>query len=203
MVVYLCPKYADDITYVTTSLEKLEEIEKDTPPKLKSYNLQVNQSKTEKYQIPRPIQEQYLPELDINTNVLWSELDWIANIQPVTPENTSTNWKECKLLGTKLDTNADIKRRKILTLDAMKSLRHIFESHSISQDIKIRIFNAYTASIFLYNSETWTLTASHIKQIDSFHRRLMRTVLHVRWPRIITNEEGTATNNRREKTDPG
>ena len=80
---YLCPKYADDITYVTTSLDKLEEIEKDTPPKLKSYNLQVNQSKTEKYQIPRPIPEQYLPELDINTNqnVLWSELDWIANIQ--------------------------------------------------------------------------------------------------------------------------
>ena len=136
---YLCPKYADDITYVTTSLEKLEEIEKDTPPKLKSYNLQVNQSKTEKYQIPRPIPEQYLPGLDINTNknVLWSELDWIANIQPVTPENTSTNW------------------------------------------------NAYAASIFLYNSETWTQTESHIKQIDSFHRRLMRTVLHVRWPRII------------------
>ena len=25
---YLCPKYADDITYETTSLEKLEEIEK-------------------------------------------------------------------------------------------------------------------------------------------------------------------------------
>ena len=71
----------------------------------------------------------------------------------------------------------------------MKSLRHIFESHNISQDIKIRIFNAYAASIFLYNSETWTLTASHIKQIDSFHRRLMRTVLHVRWPRIITNED--------------
>ena len=38
---YLCPKYADDITYVTTSLEKLEEIEKDTRPKLKSYNIQV------------------------------------------------------------------------------------------------------------------------------------------------------------------
>ena len=83
---YLCPKYADDITYVTTSLEKLEEIEKDTPPKLKSYNLQVNQSKSEKYQIPRPIPEQYLPECTTSVhlivlNVLWSELDWIANMQ--------------------------------------------------------------------------------------------------------------------------
>ena len=80
---YLCPKYADDITYVTTSQEKLEETGKDTSPKLQSYNLQVNQSKTEKYQIPRPIPEHYLRELDINTNknMLWSELDWIANIQ--------------------------------------------------------------------------------------------------------------------------
>ena len=62
---YLCPKYVDDITYVTTSLEKSEEIERYTHPKLKYYNLQVNQSKTEKYQIPIPIPEQYLPELDI------------------------------------------------------------------------------------------------------------------------------------------
>ena len=146
---YLFPKYADDITYVTISLEKIVEIGRDTPPKLIFYNLQVNQSKTEKYEIPRYIPEQYLPELDINTNqnVLWSELDWIANIQHVTPENTTTNWKECELLGTKIDTNADTKRRKILTLDAMKSLRHIFELHNISQDIKIRIFNAYAASI--------------------------------------------------------
>ena len=84
-------------------------------------------------------------------------------------------------MRTKLDTNAGIKRRKILTLDAMKCMRHI------SQDIKISIFNAYAASIILYNSETWTLTASHIKQIDSFHRRLKQTVLH--GSRVITNED--------------
>ena len=127
-------------------------MERDTPPKLKSYNLQVNQSKTERYLIRRPIPEQYLPELDLNTNqnVLWSELDWIANIQHVTPENTSTNWNECKLLGPKLDTNADIKRRTILTLDAMKSLRHIFLSHNISVMISKLEFSTHTQPVSSY-----------------------------------------------------
>ncbi len=187
----LCPKYADDITYVTTSQAKLDEIERDTPPKLKSYNLQVNRSKTEKYQIPRPTPKPYMPELDItkNQSVLWSELDWVANTRLVTPENTSPNWKECKLLGTKLDTRADIKRRKILTSTTMKTLRHIFDSHIISQEIKIRTFNAYAASIFLYNSETWTLTEQLNKSVDSYQRRLLREVLNIRWPRIITNED--------------
>ena len=37
-------------------------------------------------------------------------------------------------------------------------------------------------------SELWTLTKTLENQIDSFQRRLLRKVIHVRWPRIITNE---------------
>ena len=44
-------------------------------------------------------------------------------------------------------------------------------------------------SIFLYNPELWTLTNTLEISIDSFHRRLLRKVIHVTWPRVITNEE--------------
>ena len=53
-VFYIAPKYADDITFVTTSKEMINKIKETIPPQLKKYNLMVNETKTEQYQIPRP-----------------------------------------------------------------------------------------------------------------------------------------------------
>ena len=48
----------------------------------------------------------------------------------------------------------------------------------------------YLSSIFLYNSELWTLTKTKEKNIDSFHRRILRTsCLNIRWPKKISNAE--------------
>ena len=41
-------------------------------------------------------------------------------------------WKKCKLLGSLLDTEKDINRRKILAMDAFKTLNNIFDSRKIS-----------------------------------------------------------------------
>ncbi len=128
-VFYMSPKYADDITFMTTSREKIQEIEALIPTKLEEYNLKVNPSKTERYQIPRPTPEP-LP-LDLTTvtddpgNIEWSALDWISNAKQTIPANTKPDWKKCKLLGSLLDTTADITRRKILTVNHMKQLRKL------------------------------------------------------------------------------
>ena len=53
----------------------------------------------------------------------------------------------------------------------------------------MRAFDAYISSIFLYNSELWTLTSSIEKQIDSFQRRLLRkNILNIKWPSVMNNE---------------
>ena len=96
-------------------------------------------------------------------------------------------WKKCKCLGTLIDTEEDLKRRKGLTMDAMKTFSKIFTSNRLSIKTKIRTFNAYVSSVYLYNSELWTLNKSLDEKIDSFHRRLLRKVLNVKWPRIIRN----------------
>ena len=65
-----------------------------------------------------------------------------------------------------------------------------FNKKKLSVKIKCRLFNTYVASIFLYNSEIWTLTESLEKQIDAFHRKLLRTaVLNIRWPKIMKSED--------------
>ena len=55
--------------------------------------------------------------------------------------------------------------------------------------MKIRTFNVYISSVFLYNSELWATNESLNKKIDSYHRRLLRYALNLKWPKKISNEE--------------
>ena len=96
-------------------------------------------------------------------------------------------WKKCKILGSYLDTNEDIKRRKQLTLNAMKNYQEIWRSKKINRNLKLRIFNSVITSIFLYNSELWTTTEAINKQLDSFQRRLLRSVINIKYPKKIKN----------------
>ena len=62
-------------------------------------------------------------------------------------------WKTCKVIGSLLDTEKDIKRRHGLAVSAYNKLEKAFKSRTLTQKTKIRMFNAYIGSIFLYNSE--------------------------------------------------
>ena len=62
------------------------------------------------------------------------------------------------MLGTYLDTETDIKKRKCKAIEAMRSFRDIFRSKRISGNIKLGVFQTYITSIFLYTSELWSLT---------------------------------------------
>ena len=141
-------QFADDISYASTSEEEISRIEKETSADLKSRNLLINKSKTEKYTITR---------------------------------NGNETWRKCKLVGSLLSTEEDIKRRKSLANHAYCAYKTVFQSKKISQHIKIRLFQALVGSIFLYNSETWGLTKSQEYEIDTFQRRLLRKLLSIRY----------------------
>ena len=66
-------------------------------------------------------------------------------------------WKKCKILGKLVGTEENINRRKVSVIGAYRTIQSIFRSKKISTRIKSRTFNAYVASVFLYNSELWTL----------------------------------------------
>ena len=99
------------------------------------------------------------------------------------------NWKHCKCLGTLLDTKTDIHRRKGLTINTINTLQNLFHSHKLTIKTKVGIFEAYVSSVFLYNSELWVLDKNLGNKIDSFHKRMLRKGLKIKWPIIMKNEE--------------
>ena len=90
-------------------------------------------------------------------------------------------WKQCKLLGTKIGTEDDIKSRKSKAWEPMKKYNNIFKSKRISLDIKLRTFNTYVEPIILYNSETWTMTSKLEKDLDTHQRKLLRIVINEKY----------------------
>ena len=99
-------------------------------------------------------------------------------------------WKNCRFLGSLLGTEEEIKRRKGLAIGCLKSKKKFFSSKRLTLKNKAKLFNTYVGSIFLFNSELWTLTARDEKKIDSFQRRLLRSsVLKCKWPKIIKNDD--------------
>ena len=99
------------------------------------------------------------------------------------------NWKKCKYLGTLLDTNCDIAKRKRLAVVSYNKFNHIFKNKNVSIKTKHRIFSAYVESIFLYNSEIWTLTKKLEEEIDVFQRSLLQKLLNIHWPVKISNNK--------------
>ena len=72
----------------------------------------------------------------------------------------------------------------------MKKLHQIYKSKHISIETKVRTFNIFAASIFLYNSELWTVTSKTANRIDSFQRRMSRQAINIiRWPKKISTQK--------------
>ena len=136
-------EYADDMSYILSDMRSIEYSKKALPSRLSSWDLIMNEEKTEEFAIKR---------------------------------NGEETWKKCKLLGTLLDTQDDVKRRKVLAMNVVNSMKEIF-FRDRSIEVKIGSFNCYVGSAFLYNCETWTLTKTFENTIDLFLRRLLRIVV--------------------------
>ncbi len=91
-------------------------------------------------------------------------------------------WKTCKLVGSILDTEKDMNRRKTLALCAHIKLKYIPESKKNTIKIKVKVFNAFVRSIFMYNSELRTLTKKLENTVNIFQRLLLRRIINVKWP---------------------
>ena len=192
--IFVKPKYADDVTYATERKSTSESIKCEIPKLLKTHNLKINETKTEEYIIPKPPPlPPPTPTMDTllaykNDKILWSELDWLVNYKPPPAKDLTPDWKTCKLLGSLLDTGKDFERRKSLTFTTMTKYEHIFKSKHIGKATKVRTFSIYIASVFLYNTEIWGMNNTLSEKIDSFHRRILRYAIDIKWPKKISNQ---------------
>jgi Reverse transcriptase (RNA-dependent DNA polymerase) len=83
----------------------------------------------------------------------------------------------------------DLRRRMAITRQAMMDLNKNVWSSRLSLEVKIKLYNACILSIFLYGSETWTLTREEEKKVDALDQWCLRRICNIKWNDFITNEE--------------
>ena len=65
----------------------------------------------------------------------------------------------------------------------------VLNHKNIKLATKIKVYRAVVLTSLLYGCETWTLYRKHLKQLESFHMRALRSILRVKWQDKITNLE--------------
>ena len=52
---------------------------------------------------------------------------------------------------------------------------------------RIRLYNAYVLPVLLYNCGTWGLNEADLKRVSAFHRKQLRAIAGIHFPRRISN----------------
>ena len=66
---------------------------------------------------------------------------------------------------------------------------NVWERRGISLETKLKVFRAVVLTTLLYGSETWTAYRRHEKQLNHFHLRCLRNLLHIRWQDKVPDTE--------------
>ena len=93
-----------------------------------------------------------------------------------------------KKLGTLLDDEQEWNRRKVLSWQALDKLERIWRNNNIKVEVKRLVYKTYVESILLYKSPTWATKKTFDYKIDAFHRRQLRWILNIRYPKRIRKE---------------
>ena len=73
------------------------------------------------------------------------------------------------------------------TTAALTRLKPVWIDKSISHSSKIRLMRSLVTSIFLFASESWTLTVEFQRRIQAMEMRCYRKILHISYKDHVTN----------------
>ena len=83
----------------------------------------------------------------------------------------------------------DIKNRLNKARNIFCSFNNIWKSSQYSKKTKLKLYSSCVLSTLLYGSECWRMTELDLTKLSVFHTKCLRRILHIFWPRKISNEE--------------
>ena len=121
--------------------------------------------------------------------------DWSLNVNPdktewirVSPDSES--WRTSRQLGSLMGEEEDVRRRMELASRVFGQLYALWlRRDKVAEKTRLRLYNAIVLPTFLYNCETWGLSSTAMAKADAFHRRQMRSLLGIRYPDTISNDD--------------
>jgi len=96
--------------------------------------------------------------------------------------------QDAVFLGSRIrDSFSDFKIRRALAWQAMSRMKPIWESPSIPNGVKRRLFQTTIEPVLLYGCDTWTMSVEFEARLDGTYTRLLRHCLRVSYMDHWTN----------------
>ena len=81
-------------------------------------------------------------------------------------------WKEVKKVGSLIDDDRDVERRKQLETVALYKLNNVWiKGNKLKTSTKTKLYKSLVKSILLYNCGTWALTLTEEERLNAYHRK--------------------------------
>ena len=143
-------EYADDVDFMDEEEENLRTILPEATEILKSWNLFVNEDKTDFTRV-------YLA----NSREMDTSGKFVAG---------SEEWRKSITLGSMLCSKADIQRRISLGYAAFNKYRKA-RNNKISLKKRLLLYEALVVSVLMYNSSCWAAPKASLDKLDVVHRK--------------------------------
>jgi len=76
--------------------------------------------------------------------------------------------------------DADVERRITKASQAFGALKKtVFRDKNLTLSTKRKIYQACVLSVLLYGAECWIPLKKHIRKLNTFHNRCLRTILRI------------------------
>ena len=86
-------------------------------------------------------------------------------------------------------TETEIKRRSEIAREKFSEMKNLLTSKRLSLGLRKKILSCYIYSVFMYGSETWTLTKTLEKKINALEMWCLRRMGRISWKEMKTNNE--------------
>ena len=170
-------QYADDTAVCSTSEEGLQSITTAFSHAYSILGLTLNTMKTE---------------------TLFQPADLHSNEHPQPKIVSDGKVLKCvdtfKYLGSNISTKAviddEITHRISSAAAAFGRLNsRVFLNRDLTTSTKLKVYNAVVIPTLLYGSEAWTTYKRHVKTLEKYHLRCLRSILRIKWDDFVSNNE--------------
>ncbi|XDV53782.1 hypothetical protein PO909_022204 [Leuciscus waleckii] len=65
----------------------------------------------------------------------------------------------------------------------------VWNNNNLKKDTKVSVYKAVVLTTLLYGAESWVTYRHHLRPLERFHQRCLRTIFNIRWSDFVANTE--------------
>ena len=93
-------------------------------------------------------------------------------------------------ISTNMNLDTEINKRIGKAAATLSKLtKRVWYNNLLTQNTKVRVYQACILSTLLYGSETWTTYMRQVHRLKTFHMRCLRRILGIKWQDLVSNSD--------------